>query len=750
MPRLSILRHPVVWYGWPLLVLCLCLSGWLHLRLSLAQDRCELAHSPIHPHLKRDFAQLLSQSATEAPFVDCPPDAGTLSADERRCVLALAQQRAAQQLMTNAQALEVARNQPVPTRRTNKPPQNRRIRTSFAQRSRESSATTPTSEQERKKSNAEILVWHGASVLEGLWRWGDAPGQEHPLPNHLGTTIVQPDCPVRCDWTWDRTALSTADVVLFDPCHYGTKEFERYAPELPEKRAHQSWWYYSYEQPHYFTLQQKKEYMRHFEENITYDQNGLVPVTLMCPWGGYTDWLRPPPPKDPEHMVAFMASNCGGDTLGGGAVSRKHYVEELMHHIDVHSYGKCLHNKDFDGEDGHGGWEGSFGDMMRRKQDLIGRYHFFLVFENNNQVDDYVTEKLANALLAGTLPVYYGTRTVDRWIPAANSIIRVDDFISPRHLAEHLRRVAADPDLYASYFEWKQRPLSAQFEKIISRCIFYAGCRICEEATKRREYVDRMLGNEIRANVAGSHALLLNSVGGKLTDADDFVEIPHSDVLDLNDHFTIMAWVQTHLPFGGILDKNRAYSLDGYHLDIHCCRSDQICLRFCGGSGCFESRRSLKRGTWYHVAVSFSVYGGVRLYVNGKLDSVHYSREEVASNELPLRFGKPAKPRKGWRSTFEEGLFRGMLDSISIWDAVLSADRIQELAFRRLSGSEQDLIGCWGFDDGGGPRVVDLGPHMLHGAIFGAPIFVESHTKPLSDLALASSAADRADDVWST
>jgi hypothetical protein len=38
-----------------------------------------------------------------------------------------------------------------------------------------------------------------------------------------------------------------------------------------------------------------------------------------------------------------MTTNCGS----GGATARTAYAKELMRHIDVHSYGQCLHNKDF-------------------------------------------------------------------------------------------------------------------------------------------------------------------------------------------------------------------------------------------------------------------------------------------------------------------------------------------------------------------------------------------------------------------
>jgi hypothetical protein len=284
-----------VWYGWPLLVVCLCLSGWLHLRLT-ASERCATASAAGHHasfHLSSGQARApahvaggatpegewLTRAATEAPFVSCPPDAGTLDAEERQCVLALQQQRAAQQELADAQEREASRLQrSASTVAAARRAQRSRVRAGRTRRAERESGSDTMPESARE-SDTQILVWHGANVLDGLWRWGDASGRVHPLPNHLGTPIQQPECPVRCAWTWDRNALSSADVVLFDPCHYGTKEFERYAPELPEKRAHQSWWYYSYEQPHYFTLQQKREYMRHFEANITYDRSGKCPVS---------------------------------------------------------------------------------------------------------------------------------------------------------------------------------------------------------------------------------------------------------------------------------------------------------------------------------------------------------------------------------------------------------------------------------------------------------------------------------------
>jgi hypothetical protein len=151
---------------------------------------------------------------------------------------------------------------------------------------------------------------------------------------------------------------------------------------------------------------------------MTFVQKGsnVVPITLTCSWGGGTidDFLKPPLPVsekgssiglDPNRgdgirnddnpsklaAVVFMASNCGA----GGANSRTAYVQELMKHIAVDSYGLCLHNKDlpdaFKGRiyDDHG-------KSMKNKIALFKNYKFVLAFENNDHIYDYVTEKIVN------------------------------------------------------------------------------------------------------------------------------------------------------------------------------------------------------------------------------------------------------------------------------------------------------------------------------------------------------------------
>lgn len=122
--------------------------------------------------------------------------------------------------------------------------------------------------------------------------------------------------------------------------------------------------------------------------------------------------LKPASSYGRDKHIIFISSNC----MFSGASARSMYVEELMkciikkilllmselewrhQYIPVDSYGMCHHNTD---------WPQftmakntpTFKDMTV-KIDLMKQYKIVLAFENNN-VTDYVTEKVFNAFQAG-------------------------------------------------------------------------------------------------------------------------------------------------------------------------------------------------------------------------------------------------------------------------------------------------------------------------------------------------------------
>ena len=81
-------------------------------------------------------------------------------------------------------------------------------------------------------------------------------------------------------------------------------------------------------------------------------------------------------------------------------------------------------------------------------------YKFYLSFENS-VCDDYVTEKFFNILDYNVIPVTYSGANFSAIAPP-QSYINTLDFASVSKLSKYLLDVAADDELYASYFWWKE------------------------------------------------------------------------------------------------------------------------------------------------------------------------------------------------------------------------------------------------------------------------------------------------------
>ncbi|KAG9509164.1 Glycoprotein 3-alpha-L-fucosyltransferase A, partial [Fragariocoptes setiger] len=86
-------------------------------------------------------------------------------------------------------------------------------------------------------------------------------------------------------------------------------------------------------------------------------------------------------------------------------------------------------------------------------------YKFYLAFENSN-CRDYITEKLfLNAFRRDdpqhlVIPIVMGGKSRDDYkrIAPSGSYIHVDDFRSPRELAEYLHQIDHNDTLFMSYF----------------------------------------------------------------------------------------------------------------------------------------------------------------------------------------------------------------------------------------------------------------------------------------------------------
>ncbi|EAL65202.1 hypothetical protein DDB_G0284551 [Dictyostelium discoideum AX4] len=121
--------------------------------------------------------------------------------------------------------------------------------------------------------------------------------------------------------------------------------------------------------------------------------------------------------------------------------NRLEYVQELMKYIVIDSYGHCLNNMPTQEI-----LKRLSNDPFAKKKEVITKYKFTIVFENSI-CKDYVSEKVLDALTAGSVPIFMGHPSTIKYLPY-NSYIYVGDFNSTQELANHLIYLDQNDDEY--------------------------------------------------------------------------------------------------------------------------------------------------------------------------------------------------------------------------------------------------------------------------------------------------------------
>lgn len=162
---------------------------------------------------------------------------------------------------------------------------------------------------------------------------------------------------------------------------------------------------------------------------------------VVCPYYAGFKPERVATPVDPfgkKNRVCMLISS------GVNQSRREEYLAELMKYTRIDSYGRLFHNTDMGGEDQ--GWDS--------KVALYSQYKFVIAFENS-VLEDYVTEKLYDPLLAGTVPIYLGAPNVEEYLPGDDCVVRADRFDSPKELAQYLERCYTDDEEYLKHYRWR-------------------------------------------------------------------------------------------------------------------------------------------------------------------------------------------------------------------------------------------------------------------------------------------------------
>lgn len=268
-------------------------------------------------------------------------------------------------------------------------------------------------------------------------------------PPDLGGQSLPPGC----ELSTDSAQLAQADAVVFHTPSL-------HAPVWPRKRAGQLWVAWSMEcEVHY--PEPCRASPGPFDLFMTYREEADVQAAYSGP-EMLAPMRRPPQPKTAARPVACFIS-AGIDRSG-----RTEYLRELMRYVGVDSYGRVFRNSALAHDTGRDS-----------KLATIARYKFTLAFENA-RAPDYVTEKLYDPLVSGSVPIYLGAPNVDDFVPGDGCFINVDDYPGPRALAAYLRELDADAQAYARYFDWKQAPWRAAFATRIARQSVNPWVRLCQ------------------------------------------------------------------------------------------------------------------------------------------------------------------------------------------------------------------------------------------------------------------------------
>jgi hypothetical protein len=236
---------------------------------------------------------------------------------------------------------------------------------------------------------------------------------------------------------FDDAAIKEADVVVFHMPSVAPTD-----PVLANKPAHQLWVFWSTECEVHYSWQFENKIFDLFDIRMTYKQTSDVPMLYLLP--GYENILRKAPVQKTAFINAFISSDF--DQSG-----RLKLLKELMQYFDVHSYGKVLQNKYLAADKG-----------IFTKANVISQYKFTIAFENAIAAD-YVTEKLYEPLIMGSVPVYLGAPNVDEFVPGNNCYINAGAFSSGKQLAEYLMELNENDELYESFLSWKELPFKESF-----------------------------------------------------------------------------------------------------------------------------------------------------------------------------------------------------------------------------------------------------------------------------------------------
>lgn len=140
-----------------------------------------------------------------------------------------------------------------------------------------------------------------------------------------------------------------------------------------------------------------------------------------------------------DKFCLFVVSNCHNE-------QRKKMFSELSKYKLVDSCGKCMNNME---RSCPGSYHGS-----EEYCEFIKEYKFMICFENTSQTN-YFTEKLINAYICGTIPIYWGCKNIEDYINMDSILYLPPDYTENdmKLLIEKIIYLDNNDDAYREMYE---------------------------------------------------------------------------------------------------------------------------------------------------------------------------------------------------------------------------------------------------------------------------------------------------------
>ncbi len=173
----------------------------------------------------------------------------------------------------------------------------------------------------------------------------------------------------------------------------------------------------------------ESDYSFNFDYNDN-PQSYRLPLYIL--WGDIYKLIEP---RNPEELVKNKSKFCNFIYSNPGPKKRIEFFDKLNKYKKIDSAGRVRNN---------------IGYKIKNKIDYLRDYKFTIAFESYNYIG-YTTEKIYEPFVAGSLPIYWGNKLVDKDFNG-KAFLNYNDFNSDEELIDRIIEIDNNDELLFKYF----------------------------------------------------------------------------------------------------------------------------------------------------------------------------------------------------------------------------------------------------------------------------------------------------------